>query len=254
MKKSIKISVITVCWNAETTIERTLLSIVNQTVSDFEYIIIDGKSQDNTMSIIKKYEMILNEKIDNFKCISESDNGLYDAMNKGAKIAEGKWLLFLNADDEFYDNQSLENAEALLEDSVDILYGNTMFNHDGKTGLRKSKPIGTITNHLPFIPQSAFVKTIIQQKYQFNTKYRIAADYDCFLRMFFDGKNFVQTNNVFSIFYSGGVSNQNEWNTYKEDIKIKGSYNILNEKSIIQKMKSLRRFIMTKLKMHNYYI
>ena len=96
-----KISVITVCFNAVSTIEKTICSVLNQSWSDLEYIIIDGGSKDGTVDILKKYSSRLSYYI------SEPDKGIYDAMNKGVKKASGDYVLFLGADDLLFDNEVL---------------------------------------------------------------------------------------------------------------------------------------------------
>ena len=99
-----KISVITVCFNAVETIEETILSVINQTYSNIEYIIIDGASTDGTVDIVNKYR----DKIACF--VSEPDKGIYDAMNKAVKVAKGDWLFFINSDDVFINNECLQNV------------------------------------------------------------------------------------------------------------------------------------------------
>lgn len=96
-----KISVITICYNAEKTIERTIKSVLNQSYKNLEYIIIDGGSKDNTMKIVKRYK----DKISSV--ISEPDNGIYDAMNKGVRIATGEWLNMMNAGDCYTNDEVL---------------------------------------------------------------------------------------------------------------------------------------------------
>ena len=102
-----KISVVTVCYNAADTIERTMLSVLNQTYHDIEYIIIDGGSTDGTVDIIRKYA----DKIAYW--VSEPDKGIYDAMNKGIKVATGEWINFMNAGDYYYSNEVLKNVFAI---------------------------------------------------------------------------------------------------------------------------------------------
>lgn len=97
-----RVSVITVCYNAVSAIQRTILSVLSQTYENIEYIIIDGKSTDGTLAIIKKYESRI------AFWLSEPDNGIYDAMNKAIDKATGEWVLFMNADDEFVDNKVVE--------------------------------------------------------------------------------------------------------------------------------------------------
>lgn len=113
-----KLSVITVTYNAEQTLERTLRSVCSQSYSDIEHIIVDGMSADSTISIVQKFE---NDKI---KCISEPDKGLYDAMNKGISLATGDYLCFLNAGDTFFAEDIVE-LMMKTNSNADIIYGET---------------------------------------------------------------------------------------------------------------------------------
>ena len=107
-----KFSIIIPVYNVKKELFRkTLVSIVDQTYDNYEYLIIDGKSSDNTLNIIKEYESRFNDKL---KIISESDNGLYDAMNKAVKVAKGDWLFFINSDDVFINNECLQNVAYYL--------------------------------------------------------------------------------------------------------------------------------------------
>ncbi len=103
-------SIITVCLNSEKTIETTIKSVIDQSFTDFEYIIIDGKSSDKTLEIIEKY------KDSRIKIISEKDKGIFDAMNKGVSLSKGKWIHILNSDDYYYSKNSLVNASKFLDE------------------------------------------------------------------------------------------------------------------------------------------
>ena len=112
-----KISVITINYNNKEGLEKTIESVVNQSLQDFEYIVIDGNSTDGSQEILEKYTAKISH------AVSEPDTGIYNAMNKGIKAATGEYILFLNSGDEFYATQSLEKAAEHLT-GEDIIYGN----------------------------------------------------------------------------------------------------------------------------------
>ena len=116
-----KFTVITVCFNAAKTIERTIKSVLNQNYKDLEYIIIDGKSTDGTLNIIKKYEVAVD------KWISEPDKGIYDAMNKGIGFATGDIISFLNADDWYEDNIIPIINQYFEQERTDMIAGSEYF-------------------------------------------------------------------------------------------------------------------------------
>ena len=102
-------SIITVCWNAELLIRSTIASLASQEAACFEYLVIDGASQDNTLAVVNECAKGLPMRL-----VSEPDNGIYDAMNKGVRLARGDWLYFLNAGDAFVDAQVLQRVAVLL--------------------------------------------------------------------------------------------------------------------------------------------
>jgi len=108
------ISIITVVFNGERYLEETILSILNQTYQNIEYIVIDGESNDNTLEIIKKYQNNITF------WISEADDGIADAMNKGLKYAKGEFVLFIHADDYLIDSNCIKNAVDKFDDKIDI--------------------------------------------------------------------------------------------------------------------------------------
>ena len=129
MYRKMKISIITVCYNSAATIEKTFVSVKDQTYKDIEYIVVDGGSKDGTLAIINTYSDVVSQ------CISEPDKGLYDAMNKGIQLATGDIVGILNSDDIFTDNHVIENiANFHLKNTIDASVGNIIqFNKEGKT-------------------------------------------------------------------------------------------------------------------------
>lgn len=186
-----ELSIVTVCFNAEETVEKTLKSVLNQMYTNYEYIIIDGASTDNTNQIIQKYLPKFQEKGIIVKYISEKDDGIYFAMNKAIHMACGEWIAFMNADDSYYDNQVLGDIfEGKTYEGYDVLYGDTNFISFEGTKIIKPDPIEVLSDHVAFVHQSSFVKTVIMKEKLFDTSYELAADYQFFLEIWLDHKQF----------------------------------------------------------------
>lgn len=178
MDKNPLISVITVTFNAENVIEKTLLSVAEQTFNDYEHLIIDGASKDKTLDIIQNGKQ--NGKL---QIISEPDSGLYYAMNKGLHLAKGKYIIFLNAGDLFYDSETLSKYAKACELNYKIIYGETVIVNDsydfiGPRHLSvpsiltfKSFSKGMLICHQAFMVQKSIAPN-------FDTSYRFSADYD----------------------------------------------------------------------------
>jgi glycosyltransferase involved in cell wall biosynthesis len=181
-----RITVITVCWNAATTIEKTLLSIAAQTYANVESVIVDGASTDNTLAIVQRL------RVTDSILVSEKDRGIYDAMNKGIALATGDVLYFLNADDKFVDERVLEDvaAEFARDRARLLVYGNVRF-VDAPGGLLfpTVTPFTTFTARefidKPFCHQAIFAhRRLFTELAPFDTRHRYAADYDWFARVF----------------------------------------------------------------------
>ena len=112
-----KITVVTVCYNAESVLKKTFNSVLNQEYGDYEYVVIDGNSTDNTVNIIKEYKRKFEKRDIEFRYISEPDKGIYDAMNKGILKANGKYVSILNSDDFFHNPEGIAISVKLLEDN-----------------------------------------------------------------------------------------------------------------------------------------
>jgi len=180
----VSISIITVCFNSACTIEQTIQSVLQQSYSNIEYIVIDGKSTDGTIEIANKYLSRL------AAFVSEPDLGIYDAMNKGIKYATGDIIGILNSDDVFFDRDVLTKvASAFAIQNTDVVYGNivissqaNMNNHIRKwiAGKRKSFTWGWHPPH-----PGVFVKKTIYDVYgKYNINYKVSADFDLLLRLF----------------------------------------------------------------------
>ena len=213
------ISIITVSYNAATTIEQTILSVINQTYPNIEYIIIDGGSTDGTIDIIKKYV----DKISYW--ISEPDKGIYDAMNKGIKIASGEWINFMNCGDSFYNNTVLEDVFKIADFSSDVIYGNTnKILNLGEYILKASDVTGN--NYMPFSHQAAFSRTSLMKKYGFDIEFKICADKKFFFEVLKGGYKFEYTDKVIANYEAeNGFSASNTLNLLYEIGLIEGKTN-----------------------------
>ena len=167
------ITIITVCYNAISSIEKTIISVINQTYPNIEYIIIDGGSTDGCIDVIKKYE----DKITYW--ISEPDKGIYDAMNKGIKLAKGEWINFMNCGDTFYNNTTIEELFQKANFDSDIIYGNTNLLLITGEYIQRGEVVSD-NEYMPFCHQASFSRNSLMKKYGFDTKYKICADRNFF--------------------------------------------------------------------------
>lgn len=175
-----KITIVTVCMNCEKEIIPTINSIKNQTYSNFEYIIVDGKSKDRTVQIANE----LTNDIDNVKIISEEDNGIYDAMNKAVKLAKGDYVFFLNAGDCFVDNMVLEKVANYLNSNEDIYYGNVRKKDIIEQYSYKISKFNLVYREKMICHQAIFAKRELLEEYPFEYKtYKICADRDWLIRV-----------------------------------------------------------------------
>ncbi|WP_319525643.1 glycosyltransferase family 2 protein [uncultured Desulfosarcina sp.] len=170
------ISIITVVLNAADTLEKTLLSVLNQKFQDFEYIVVDGGSVDGTIDIIRKYE----SKLAHWE--SKKDKGVYDAMNKALSLIRGKWVYFLGADDQLFN--ILGSVADYLKDEKTIYYGNVYRPNMG--GLYDGRFSAYKLACRNICQQSIFYPKCVWEKYAYNPRYPIFADYDLNLRCFTD--------------------------------------------------------------------
>lgn len=200
-----KVSIITVCYNSVNTIEQTILSVLNQSYNDIEYIIIDGGSTDGTLDVIGKYS----DRIS--KIVSEPDGGIYDAMNKGIQLATGELIAFLNSDD-WYNDGVLERVVSKYQSTTgDVLYGDmSVIDKDDKEiyclSSDNAKFDEILYETIIFHPCS-FVKTSIMKKHHFVTKYKICADIDLFIDLYLRGYKFVYVDGaIIANFRLGGCS------------------------------------------------
>lgn len=184
-----KISLITVTFNSDKTLRDTINSVLKQTYTNIEYIVVDGLSKDNTMDIVREYEPQFEGRM---KWISEKDKGLYDAMNKGVRMATGDVVGILNSDDFFTANDVLEKVAAGFDEQTDAVYGDLHYVHpdDLQHSVRyySSKIFKRSLMRMGFIPAhpTFYCRRECFDKFgYYKTDYKIAADFDLLLRFIY---------------------------------------------------------------------
>lgn len=202
MKNNKKVSIVTVCLNSEKTIEKTIKSVLGQTYSDIEYIIIDGKSSDKTWDIIQKYS----DKID-FFC-SEPDKGIYDAMNKGIKHCHGEIIAFLNSDDWYVNDTVKKIVDCFERTQSDIVYGDYVFwySEDEQYYLKCNKEIEELNYRMIMSHQATFFRRDLFNRFgYYDLKYKIASDYEWILKAYHNNVKFEYIPEKLCYFRNGGL-------------------------------------------------
>lgn len=210
-----KVSIITVAFNSAATIAHCMQSVLDQSYSNIEYIVVDGLSKDNTLNIVREFEPLFAGKM---RWISENDNGIYDAMNKGLHMATGDVVGILNSDDFFTDNDVIEKvAQAFTDDKIDAVYGDVHFVRE--TNLSRCvryyssagfRPWWLRFGIMPAHPSFYARKEVFQKAGLYKTDYKIGGDFEMMVRLFkrFDIKT-KYLPMVFVTMRMGGASTKN---------------------------------------------
>lgn len=241
MSYKIKLSIVTICLNADKYIEKTIKSIIPILKEDVEYIIVDGKSTDATIKIIEKYNSFIS------KWISEKDQGIYDAMNKGISLCNGEWIAIINAGDLLLINP-LE-IFSCIDEKYEVVYGDGIIrigNNIKRVKARK-KLSKDCFYRFPIFHPSVFIRKDVYKKWGvFDSNFKIAGDYDLILRFLSKGVQFKYFPITFSEMDGTGVSNS-DWRRSLDEMKI-----ILLRNGFYKGMLKLK-FIIQSFKTHIYY-
>lgn len=220
------VSIITITYNASRWLERTILSILSQSYSNIEYIIIDGGSTDGTVDIVKQYASGISY------WVSEPDKGIYDAMNKGLQKATGDYVWFINAGDSLYTSDTIQRVVSLVQKKKvlpDIIYGETSIidedgNSQGRRRLKapdklswKSFRMGMLVCHQSFITKRTIAPL-------YDLTYRYSSDFDWCIRCMKQAKSIYNTRMVLSNFLEGGVSTTQHKASLKERYDVMCKY------------------------------
>lgn len=229
-KFTMRISIVTVTYNAEAVIKKTLISVLEQSYSNIEYIIKDGGSTDNTNRIIDSYKKFFKEKGILLIHIIEADTGIYNAMNIATKYCLGKWVIYLNAGDRLYDNNTLQKyINKISSSDGDVYYGDSISIYNNKQILciHNDKDL---LKRMALCHQACCIRTEIAKEIGYDEKYCIGADYDFFLKLFLREYRFVKLPYILCYFGKEGVSSRELVKSYREfiDIKIKNKIKVPN--------------------------
>lgn len=182
-----KVSVITVTYNNANTLAHTMQSVLTQTYANIEYIVIDGGSTDNTLQVIEQYKPSFGERL---IYVSEPDNGIYDAMNKGIKLSSGEVIGLLNSDDFFTSNRIIETVVSGFDNDIEAIYGDIHFVHPNN--LNKTTRYYSGKLFRPWLVKYGFIaphpsfyirKSIYERFGNYNISYKIAADFELIARL-----------------------------------------------------------------------
>ncbi len=251
-----KFSIITVCLNTENQIIGTIASVLEQTCTNFEYIIKDGGSKDRTVSIAQSFSAAFAERGIGFRVISQKDKGIYDAMNQAAQEAQGEWVLYMNAGDQFADRYVLSMVEQHggLE-AADIVYGDRVDVADEGYLYRKAHPLERMRDRLPFCHQSVFARKRLYDQLPYSLQYQLCSDYVFFFQWYREGKRFVYLPIAISLYDRHGISSNGksvvqELLQIHEDMPVRDEQTIQmlkNEVASYDKRSPLHRRILSKM-------
>jgi glycosyltransferase involved in cell wall biosynthesis len=196
------ISIVTINFNHLKDLQKTFANVVSQTYKNIEYIIIDGGSQDGTIDFLQEHTKYLSY------WISEPDNGIYDAMNKGTKVAKGEWIIFMNSGDTFSQESTIEQIAPYLDRANDVVYGGFESIVNDEYGYRVSQcqpeDLAQIWHQIPTCHQSIFVRRELQSQYPFDISLSWCADHDFLARLYQLGCKFQEVPLVVSKFDASG--------------------------------------------------
>ena len=191
------LTVVTVVRNDGPGLKKTIESVSGQTYPNIEYIVIDGGSTDATRSVLQEYDHL----VDFWQ--SEPDAGIYDAMNKGLALAGGEWISFMNAQDYFYQADSVQKALTGVPADSDFIYGHTYFLGGDAVGVVKALGFERLWRTMIFTHQALFTRTALLKERPFDTGFKICADYNFIFNAYMTGKKFFHSGQVIACFSPG---------------------------------------------------
>lgn len=237
-----KISIITVVYNDVRNIKKTINNVLKQDYPNIEYIIIDGASTDGTLDIITSYSD------QGVKYISEPDKGLYDAMNKGAKLATGEWLIYRNSGDYFYSHNTISDVfRNYIDNNESIIAGRLrFFKQDCYRDVFNSYPSISMWEDMPFLHPATFIRRSVQLQHPYDIKYRNSADYKFFLEILNCNHKYLIIDDIIGLFSMIDGATANHYDR-----------TLLNNIDILKEMHADNKYIYRyerSLALNNWYI
>jgi glycosyltransferase involved in cell wall biosynthesis len=210
---NVTVSVVSVVLNSRELLGKSISSIISQKYTDFEYIVIDGGSTDGTVDVIKKNTQYIHY------WLSEPDNGIFDAMNKGIEKARGDWICFLNAGDTFYDQRTLQEIFKDKYDA-DLIYGDCIYDYGNFKVYSEAGSVNSLWKGMVFSHQSVFVRAGLMKSNKFDLNFITGADYDFIYSLYKRGGRFLYITVPFVVNDAFGISNRKLMQSIKEHYKI----------------------------------
>lgn len=226
------LTIITVCYNSSKTIDRTLKSVADQDFDDYEYLIIDGGSKDETLDIVDRYRSTFGDRL---KVISEPDNGIYDAMNKGIRMASGRLIGIINSDDRYEKGAFKAVADSYDNEKHLVIYGMMRKVQDGKELETVIYNHENLDNQMINHPTCFVTKDTYQDFGMFDLKYRSSADYELMLRLYHETDTiFKPVYSIIADFELGGMSGSQTG--YRETLQLMKRYGTISSGTYIRKV------------------
>lgn len=219
------LSIITVCWNSISTIEKTLLSVFCQDYKDYEYIVVDGKSSDGTLDILSEYKKKFDEIGISFKYISEEDSGIYNAMNKGINMCKGEIIGIINSDDSYCESVfKLIHSVSVSHPEYDIYHGLMRYISNGKLVMIRGMPHTFLSKGMIEHPACFVRKRFYDHMGGYDEKYKYVSDYDFMIRANKEKAHFYFVEAIIANFDENGAGNS--YASRREMLKLRKHYRL----------------------------
>ena len=231
------ITVITVCLNTEKLIGPTIASVLAQEADFYEYLVVDGASTDRTLAIAESFRPAFEARGIRYTIVSERDAGIYDAMNKAARLASGEWLLYMNAGDRLIGPEVMAKfRQPLSEGDAQIVYGSTVMLRGGKMLDSPPLPLEKMMRKQAVCHQSTFIRSALLRQRPYVEHYKGAGDYDFFLWAYRHGVKFQRVDEYVALFRVNGFSEAHPYVMERERLKVRLAHGAIRKRYYLRWM------------------